>query len=81
MLSKLGCVLLEVNNHQTEIFINHITSDPKLESLVESFWDIGCCGTARKKDSKVIPKCDKRAADMLAKTQRKKIIDTLLASY
>ena len=70
MLTKLGWVLLGGNN-KTEISLNHITSDRNLENLVERFWDIECYGTVNKGDPKVLPKSDKRAVDILAKTTKK----------
>ena len=71
MLTKLGWVLLEGNNNKTDISLNHITSDRNLENLVERFWDIEGYGTVSKRDPKVLPKGDKRAVDILAKTTKK----------
>ena len=71
MLTKLDRVLLGGNNNKTEISLNHITSDRNLENLVERFWDIECYGTVNKKDLEVLPKGDKRAVDILAKTIKK----------
>ena len=39
--------------------------------MVERFWEIECYGTGNKRDPKVLPKGDKRAADILVKTARK----------
>ena len=71
MLTKLGWVLLGGNNNKTEISLNHITSDRNLENLVERFWDIEGYGTVSKRDPKVLPKSDKCAVDILAKTTKK----------
>ena len=71
MLTKLGWVLLGGNNNKTEISVNHITSDRNLENSVARFWDIECYGTANKRDPKVLPKSDKRAVHILAKTTKK----------
>ena len=70
MLAKLGWVLLGGNNNKTEKFLNHIASDRNLENLVERFWDVECYGTVNKGDPKVLPKRDKRAVDILAKTTK-----------
>ena len=72
ILTKLGWwVLLGGNNNKTEISLNHITSACNLENLVERFWDIECYGTVNKRDPKVLPKGDKRAVDILAKTTKR----------
>ena len=39
--------------------------------MVERFCDIECYGTVNKRDPKVLPKGDKRAVDILAKTAKK----------
>ena len=39
--------------------------------MIERFWDIECYGTVNKKDPKALPKGDKRAVDILAKTTKK----------
>ena len=79
MLTKLGLVLLGVNNSKIEISLNQITSDRIYDILPEVL----------PKDDKravdilpeVLPKDDKSAVDILPKLQRKKKIDTLLAFY
>ena len=80
MLTKLGWLLLGGNNNKTEMSLNHITSDCNLENLVERFWDIECCGTVNKKDPEVLQKATNVLLTYLQKLQRKKIIDTQLAS-
>ena len=71
ILTKLGWVLLGGNSSKIKMSLNHITSDHNLENLVERFWDIECNGTVNKRDSKVLPKGDKHAVDILAKTTKK----------
>ena len=71
MLTKLGWVLLGRNNNKTEISVKYITLDWNLKNLVERFWDIERLGTVNKKDSEVLPKGEKRAVDILAKTTKK----------
>ena len=70
-LTKLGWVLLGGNNNKTEISLNHMTSDRKLENLVERFWDIECYGAVNKKDPEALPKGDKHVVVVLAKNTKK----------
>ena len=39
--------------------------------MIERFWDIECYGTVNKREPKVLPKGDKRAVGILAKTTKK----------
>ena len=81
VLTKLGWVLFGGNNNKTEISLNHFTSDHNLKNLVERFRDIECLGLLIKGILKSYQKATNVLSTYSRKLQRKKIIDTLLASH